>query len=66
MANQEEGVGTRKMWIKVIKIDLKKQNISVDLAYDGLEWKNKIHVAAQYNWDKTLTMLIMNIYLISG
>ena len=34
-----------RTWMEVIRIDLKKCNLSKDLAQDRLEWRNKIHVA---------------------
>ena len=33
------------MWMEVVKIDLKKCNLSKDLAQASSEWRNKIHVA---------------------
>lgn len=66
MDNQGEWVGAKKMQMNVVKIELKKQNFSENLAQDGLEWKNRIHIAAQYIWDKTPMMMIIDIYLISG
>ena len=35
----------KRMWIKVVKIDMKKYNLSENLAQDKLEWRNIIHVA---------------------
>ena len=34
----------KRTWMKVVKIDMKKCNLSEDLAKDKLEWKNKIRV----------------------
>ena len=31
--------------IEVVRMDLKKCNLIEDLARDGLEWRNRIHVA---------------------
>ena len=35
----------KRMWMEVVKIDLKKCNLSEDLAQDKSQWKNKIHIA---------------------
>ena len=34
-----------RMWMRVVKIDLKKCNLSEDLAQDRSEWRNRIHIA---------------------
>ena len=49
----------KRTWIEVVKVDLKKCNLSEGLAQDRSEWRNKIHVAAQHSWDKALMMMIM-------
>ena len=35
----------KRTWIEVVKIDLKKCNLSENLVHDRSEWKNRIHVA---------------------
>ena len=35
----------KRMWMEIVKIDLKKYNLSEDLARDRSEWRNRIHVA---------------------
>ena len=35
----------KRIWMEVVKIDLKKCNLSEDLAQARSEWRNKIHVA---------------------
>ena len=35
----------KRMWMEVVKIDMKKYNLSKDLAHDGSEWRNRIHAA---------------------
>ena len=39
-------IGRSKItWMKVVKIDIKKCNLSEDLTQNRLEWRNKISVA---------------------
>ena len=35
----------KKIWMEVVRIDLKKYNLSKDFANERLEWKNRIHIA---------------------
>ena len=35
----------KRTWMEVVKIDMKKCNLSENLAQDTSEWRNKIHVA---------------------
>ena len=35
----------KRMWMEVVKIDLKKCNLSEDLAQNRSEWRNRIHIA---------------------
>ena len=37
--------GPKRMWMEVVTIDLKKCNLSRELAPDRLEWRNRIHIA---------------------
>ena len=34
-----------RMWMEVVRLDIKKCNLSKDWAQDRLEWRNMIHVA---------------------
>lgn len=34
----------KRTWIKVVRLDLKKCNLSEDLAQDRSEWKNRVYV----------------------
>ena len=34
----------KRTWMEVVKINLKKYNLSEDLAEDRLEWRNKLYV----------------------
>ena len=34
----------KRKWMEVITIDQKKCNLFEDLALDGLEWTNRIHI----------------------
>ena len=34
----------KSTWIKVVKLDMKRRNLSEDLAQDRSKWKNIIHV----------------------
>ena len=44
MAYQGERGRPKKTWMEVAKIDMKKCNLSDDLAQGRMEWRNKIHV----------------------
>ena len=35
----------KKTWMEVVKIDMKKYNLSEDLARDRSKWRNRIRVA---------------------
>ena len=35
----------KRKWMEVVKIDLKKCNLSEDLAQDRSKWRNIIHIA---------------------
>ena len=35
----------KRMWMEVVKIDLKKFNLSKDFTQDRSEWRNRIQVA---------------------
>ena len=35
----------KRTWIEVVKINMKKCNLSKDLAQDRSEWRNRIRVA---------------------
>ena len=35
----------KRMWMELVKMDMKKCNLSEDLSQDRLEWRNEIHVA---------------------
>ena len=35
---------SKRTWKEVVRIDLKKCNLSKDLAKDRVEWQNRIHV----------------------
>ena len=37
----------KRTWMEVVTIDLKKSNLSEDLALDGSERRNRIHVACR-------------------
>ena len=34
----------KRMWVKVVKTDMKKCNLFENLAYDRSEWRNRIRV----------------------
>ena len=36
---------SKRMWMEVVELDLKKCNLSEDLAQDRPKWRNIIHVA---------------------
>ena len=47
----------KRTWMEVVKINMRKCNLSKDLAQDRSEWRNKIHVdRSQYSWDKASMM----------
>lgn len=52
MAHQKKGVGRRRCGWKLVKIDLKKYNLSENLAKDILKWINNIHIV-NYNIAET-------------
>ena len=35
----------KRMWMEIVKLDMKKCNLYEVLAYDRSEWRNEIHVA---------------------
>ena len=48
----------KRMWIEVVKIDMKMCNLSEDLAQDRSEWKNRIRITQpQHSWDKAWIMM---------
>lgn len=40
---------SKKMWTEVVKLYLKKCNLSKNLIKDSSEWRNEIHVASPNN-----------------
>ena len=42
---QRESGWPKRTWMNVVKIDMKKYNLSKYLAQNRLKWKNRIHVA---------------------
>ena len=44
MTYQGERGRPKKTWMEVAKIDMKKCNLSDDLAQGRMEWRNKIYV----------------------
>ena len=46
----------KRTLMKVVKIDMKKGNLSEDLAQDRSKWRNRIRVC----WDKALVVMMIN------
>lgn len=45
--------------MEIVRIDLKKGNLSEDLALDSSAWRNRIHVVKLDNALMTMTMILL-------
>lgn len=55
--------------MEVVRLDLRKYNLSKDLAQDRLGWRNKIHIASptwlrqSFDDDAELLMMMVKLFL---
>lgn len=58
---KEKRYAKEDKWMEVVRMVLKKCNLSEDLPQDGLEWRNKIHVT-EHSWGKALMIMTTKLY----